>query len=294
MPSRFSLRSESFPWPVRYRDTPYGEVAYFDEGEGAPLIFVHGLGGDFTHFEHVAPAFARHHRVLGVDLPGCGLSSCPPTRHTLELQADALRSLLGALDLRGATLVGHSAGGPVCALTALGARDRVERLVLLNSAGFARWPVPLRWLARLSLRPALLSILLPLFAIPLLDLVFHGRNQYTRKFLRDSIDQPREMLVQMARLFHEILPDLMAASVAGRARHLDVPVLVIWGQHDRLVPLRVVERAIAAMPRGRLEVVPGCGHMPHVECPDTTILLLREFLGLVMHSEEGMREDEHS
>ena len=92
MPHDASLRSKTFPYAVRWAPTSRGPVAYFDEGEGPALLFVHGLVGDFTHFEHVAPRFAGRFRVLGIDLHGCGLSV--GTHRSLEpvlRNADAVR-----------------------------------------------------------------------------------------------------------------------------------------------------------------------------------------------------------
>ena len=82
-------RSQSFPYPTRFAHMTDGPVAYFDEGAGEALVFVHGLVGDFTHFEHVVPGFAASHRVAGIDLPGCGLSCKPLSK---QHSRDAPRS----------------------------------------------------------------------------------------------------------------------------------------------------------------------------------------------------------
>jgi pimeloyl-ACP methyl ester carboxylesterase len=84
----------------------------------------------------------------------------------------------------------------------------------------------------------------------------------------------------MCRTFHHLLPDLMVAGVVKNAKRLDVPVLVVWGDRDRLVPMPAVERAVAKIRAGKLEVIENCGHMPHIETPAEIIRLLSRFLGV--------------
>ncbi len=272
------LRSDTFPYAVRHAHTRTGQIAFFDEGVGPPVVLVHGLGGDCTHFEHVAPLLRDRFRLIGVDLPGCGLSP-RPTGRLLHAQAQSIIALLDHLRIERASLVGHSAGGLVCTHVTLEAPERVERLVLMASAGFRGYPPLLRLLARAWLRPQVLRALLPLAAVPLLDLVFHVRNPYTRKFVRDSVDQHPDHLPSMAKTFHRLLPDLMVADVVTGADRLRPPVMVLWGERDRLVPPRGVRRVLARQPSWRFETLPDCGHMPHIEHPVETADAIARFLG---------------
>ena len=102
--------SDSFPYPTRMSggDVP---IAYFDVGSGPVLLLIHGLGSNFTHFQLVAPGLARHYRVVGVDLPGCGDSAKPYMRYTIDGYIDACVRLLDELEIPQATWVGHSLGG---------------------------------------------------------------------------------------------------------------------------------------------------------------------------------------
>jgi pimeloyl-ACP methyl ester carboxylesterase len=243
------------------------------------MVFVHGLGGDFTHFEHVAKAFAHSHRIIGVDMPGCGLSSKPTEKHTIRSHAEALLSLLDTLQLKTAILVGHSAGGLVCAQAALIAPSRVEQLVLVNAAGLRSYAAPLRWLAPRVLSPAILNAILEPSAHLILTQVFHKKNRYTEKFEYDAINRPTQPALRfMAKVFHDLSTDLLQPTVMLGAPSLTMPVLVIWGDKDRLVPLRTVKRVASMFPNGRLEVIPNCGHMPIIEDPEHTIAILRDFL----------------
>jgi pimeloyl-ACP methyl ester carboxylesterase len=267
-----------FPFQTRHIETASGRLAVFDEGTGPAIVFIHGLGGDFTHFEHVAPAFADRYRVIGVDMPGCGDSHKPGHRLSVRGHAKALFDLLDALDIKSATLVGHSAGGLVCATAAFLHPHRVEQLVLINSAGLRQYRWWTRLGARLLFRRPLVDAFLVLSAYAILKRVFAAENQYTRKFADDNIHRPREArLRHIAKVIADLLPDMMIPTLAQNAHTLDIPALIIWGAQDRLVPLAAVQRAAELLPAGRLEVLMDCGHMPIIEQPEATVSLLRSF-----------------
>jgi pimeloyl-ACP methyl ester carboxylesterase len=274
-----SLRSTTFPYAPRHAPLASGSLAYFDEGRGDPLVFVHGLGCDFTHFEHLARPLSRTHRVIGVDMPGCGMSSKHHARHSIATHTDALLELLAHLDLPRVTLVGHSAGGMVSTLAALREPTCVERLVLINSAGIRRYPRVARPIVRAVMRPGLLEATLERAAMPLIGRIFHQRNAYTEQFVADSLNRPRHpLLAEMAKVFSDLLPDLVEAPVREHAPQMTMPVLVIWGDRDRLVPMGDVAQVAARFPRGRLAVIRDCGHMPMIESPETVVTLLRNFV----------------
>ena len=258
-------------------------MAYFDVGEGEPIVFVHGLVGDFTHFEHVARRLvANGRRVVGIDLPGCGASHKRRERHDLGGYARDVLTLLDALDVPSAVLAGHSAGGAIVAEAALRAPARVSKLVLLSSAGLRRYPVATHVAARAVLRPWLLERSLDRLAMPLLDLVLKDKNHYTEKFIADALDRPKQPAsMEMARVMSDLVPDLIHASVLDRAHHLRMPVLLVWGDTDRLIPKASAALLARRLERGRLVPLAGCGHMPMIERPETVTDELERFLGPV-------------
>jgi pimeloyl-ACP methyl ester carboxylesterase len=272
-------RSQSFPYPTRFAHVSDGPVAYFDEGAGDAIVFVHGLVGDFTHFEHVVPHFEDGHRVLGLDLPGCGLSCKPLSRHTVDGYARTVLDWMSGLGIQRATLVGHSAGGLVSAAAAMHAPHRVERLVLLSPAGLRRYSPPLRFLARTLIRPSLLHRTLERLAMPMLNQVFVTRNEHTEKFIRDALDRPTHpTLGEMAKVFHDLMPDLVSPMLLERAQELRMPILVVWGDSDRLVDRSAVDEVASVLPGTTFRKVAQCGHMPMIEKPAEVIETLRSFI----------------
>ena len=274
------LRSKTFPYPGRQALLPSARVSFFDAGRGPDaMVFIHGLGGDFSHFEHIAPAFAADHRIIGIDMPGCGASGPLSGRHSIERYADVVQELLTYLRVPRATLVGHSAGGQVVATVAARDTGIVNRLVLINTAGLRSYNRATRSFARALFRPTLLNAVLPPASTHILANVFHTRNRYTAKFVVDSTQRPHHPLLRnMARVFHDLMPDLLDATVVRHAPTLDLPVLLLWGGRDRLVPIESVEHAARLFPRARLEVRHDCGHMPIIEHPEWTVARIREFI----------------
>ena len=278
--SKSNGRSQTFPFATQFADVSGGPVAYFDAGTGETLIFIHGLVGDFTHFEHVAPAFVDGFRVAGLDLPGCGISCKPSSRHSIEGHARTLLEWMTHVGIERATLVGHSAGGLVSAQAALFAPHRVERLVLVSSAGLRRYGPLTQWLARGLFRPRILAATLERLAMPMLDHVFLNRNEYTEKFVADSLDRPTHpTLGEMAKVFSDLTPDLLSPLVLDSARRFTMPVLVIWGDGDRLIPAESAAEVAREIPSAKLVMVPQCGHMPIIEKPGAVVGALRRFVG---------------
>lgn len=277
-------RSQSFPFPTRFAHLSDGPVAYFDEGQGEAILFIHGLVGDFTHFEHVAPAFTKTHRVVGLDLPGCGISCKPLSRHTVEGYGRTILDLMAHLQIERATLVGHSAGALVASTAAMLSSQKVDRLVLMGPAGLRRYNLPLRWLARTVVQPRLLKATLERLAMPMLDQVFVTRNEYTAKFIADSLNRPvHPTLGEMAKVFHDLIPDLVSPVFLDRARELRMPLLVVWGERDKLICRNAVDEMASILPITTFKKVTQCGHMPMIERPAEVIETLRDFLQRTTH-----------
>jgi pimeloyl-ACP methyl ester carboxylesterase len=261
-------------------DALAAEQAYFDHGEGHPVVFVHGLVGDFTHFEHVAVRLAAQgFRVIGVDLPGCGVSHKRRERHELGGYARDVLTLLDELGIERASLVGHSAGGAIVTEAALRAPTRVARVGLLSSAGLRRYPWGAQLAAKAIINKWLLERTLERLAMPLLDMVLVERNAYTDKFVRDALNRPVDATSsEMARVMADLVPELIEPIVLDRGHLLKMPLLVLWGDADKLVPMESVEWLSRRIPRGTFRLLPSCGHMPMIERPERTARELAAFL----------------
>jgi pimeloyl-ACP methyl ester carboxylesterase len=260
---------------------------YEEEGKGPPVLLIHGFGASTYTWRHIAPELARNHRVIAVDLKGFGQSDKPfDGRYSVFDQADLLAQLIEDKDLHNLTLVGHSFGGGVALLLALEADHRLEgrikRLVLLDSIAY----------------PQNIPVFFRLLDVPLvsqLGVRMVPPSVQTRVALRiayfdDSKIDPDEVETYAAPLktaagkhamihsARQIMPDDLA-EISERYRSIELPTLIVWCDHDRIVPLEVGLRLRRTLPNSTLRLVDDCGHMPQEEQPAATLKLLEGFIG---------------
>ena len=257
-----------------------------EQGKGAPVLLIHGFGASTYTWRHVAPELAKTHRVIAVDLKGFGQSDKPfDSRYSVFDQAELLAQLIVDKDLRNLTLVGHSFGGGIALLLALEANDRLEgritKLVLLDSIAY----------------PQNIPVFFRLLDVPLvsrLGVSMIPPSVQTRVALRiayfddSKIDQDevdayaaplrtaagKHAIIYSAR---QIVPDGLA-EISERYKTIELPTLILWCDHDRIVPLEVGLKLRRTLPNSTLRLVEDCGHMPQEEQPESTLKLLQGFL----------------
>jgi len=275
-------RSFSFPFP-EWRDSDPYRTVFFDEGEGRTVVFVHGLGANATHYERIVEPLSRRYRVVGLDLVGCGWTRKPEMDYSIDVLCDHLLSFLDRRGIEHATLVGHSLGGAVCLEAATRQPARVDGIALICAASVARLPGYMRAAAPLMLRRRLLYPFLRLGFDWILSHVFVDDpqdNEHVRWFrnaaLSDAPGFPN--LLDFARVCETLCPDVARRDYSPHFPRLPMPVLALWGDHDRLTSIGPVLMNLGRIPRVRTVVLPRCGHMPMVERPEETLFQLERFL----------------
>jgi pimeloyl-ACP methyl ester carboxylesterase len=256
------------------------EIRYVRKGSGPPVLLVHGIASSIYTWKDVLPDLARRHEVVALDLPGFGGSSQPPDLSLARLPA-AVIGLADHLGLERFALVGHSLGGAVSTLVAARQPGRVERLVLIDAAGYNQAPGQRPWLLRLIASPAGA----PLEALPAPPrwLVWLGLRQVFEDDSRVDAARVDAYAAPAARpgaaaAMRALLGSDPGADFAAEARAVRAPTLVIWGAADRWTPVEHAERFRRDVAGARVEVLPGSGHMPQEERPEDVRRLLREFL----------------
>jgi pimeloyl-ACP methyl ester carboxylesterase len=261
-------------------------VSYAVAGTGPVLLLVHGLGGSSENWRAVIEPLARDHTVIVPNLPGHGESTPGPGDYSVGGLAAGLRDLLLLLDHRRATLVGHSLGGGVAMQFAYQFPEIVERLVLVSSGGLGPEVSPLlraaalpgagpfiaatapvgRWLESGLRRAQSLGLRLSTGVIE----VVHGYAQ---------LADPRRRAAFLATVRSAIGLGGQRVSAVDRLYLADaVPVLIVWGARDRIVPAHHAEHARRGIPGSRLEVFEGVGHLPQLEVPAAFVAVLERFL----------------
>ena len=255
-------------------------VRYVRRGGGPSVVLVHGIASSIYTWAEVLPALARSHDVIALDLPGFGGSDIPAD-FSGERYPGLLGSFLDALGLARVTLVGHSLGGAVVSAFAAAEPGRVERLVLVDAAGFNLSPAD---------RPGLLRVLGWPGAAALLDalplrrrLLALGLRQVFHDDARVTPERVEEYLAPLARpgataFMVRLLRDVDSMGLPEAIGRIRAPTLVVWGRQDAWVNIRDADRFQSAIPGARKSVIEGCGHVPQEERPQELIALLLEFL----------------
>jgi pimeloyl-ACP methyl ester carboxylesterase len=244
--------------------------------QAPPLLLIHGSGAAGASWGLMVPALAAHHHVIRVDLPGCGQS--PPARsYQVPAQAGRVAAVLDDLGLRHVAVAGHSSGGYVGTALAEQRPDLVGSLALIGTGPSLDALLP---------QPLILRVLL---GPPIGPLVWSVRSDaWIRKGISATaarpVDVPDEMIAgvrgityrTMRRVLRENGAYITERSVPERLAALALPVLVICGAAEpRWDPASA--RQYDAVPNARVERLPGVGHLPILEAPDTTSRLLLDF-----------------
>lgn len=250
------------------------------------FVLLHGFGGSSFTWRYWVPALARRGRVLLVDMKGFGEAPKPDDgRYSPIDLAELVTRLIRVRDLRHVTLVGHSLGGGVALIAALseaGLDDRrIQRLVLVASPAY---PQRLPPFVALAYRPRLSTILMRLL----------GPRRIVRGILRSIVRDRGAVSDEQVEAYTRALlaPDgvralldtgrqIVPASLgvlSKRFSEIDVPVLLLWGRQDRVVPLSVGERLERELQYARMEILEECGHLPPEELPEQSLAHLESFL----------------
>lgn len=257
-------------------------------GSGPVLLLVHGMAGRSATWTPVMELLADHFTVIAPDLPGHGHSDKPRGDYSLGAYASFLRDLLIELGHDRATVVGQSLGGGIAMQFAYQHPEYCERLVLVSSGGLGD---DVSLLLRMLTLPGL-DYVLPVAFLPII------REQIVNVagLLGKIGVHPSPQVVQMWQAYDSLgdgetrtaflhtlrsVVDLQGQRVSAHDRlHLaaDLPALIVWGDHDHIIPVQHAHDAHDALPGSRVEIFEGAGHFPHAEQPVRFAKLLHEFV----------------
>ncbi len=227
-------------------------IRYLTLGKGRPLILLHGLSGSVRWWRYNLDALAEQHTVFVIDLVRYRGTRTP--RFVLRATARRLVGWLGSVGITSADWMGHSMGGAIAAEIAADFPTYVEKLVLVNPALI----FPETWL-RLS--PLDLLRYSSAFSLSLLPVL-----------LQDAVSTGPRTLVRSAL-------DLLTSDLREKLPGIQAPTLLVWGERDGILPVRLSEKLRAHLPPGgTYQVIPGAGHNPMWERPEIFNRQVLEFL----------------
>ena len=275
------------PLPAQKSLVLFGvKLRYFELGNGPTLVLVHGLGssaqGDWGRVMHT---LAQTHRVLALDLPGFGASDKPAIDYGVQTWVDFLGEFLRAKRVVAFTLMGESLGGWIAAQYTIQALTGVavgesfvlpkpSKLVLCDAAGhrasmarsFEPPPPGAPIGASLAGQKALLGA------------IFHGPSYRSDENLRGgwawSMGKGDSATIKAFMTNKAILGE----AIDGKLGAITIPTLVVWGEHDLLIPLADGQSYANGIPGAKLVVIPASGHAPMIETPAAFLAAVQPFL----------------
>ena len=287
-----SLVSRWAPPPSEFIDLK-GQLVHLRDvgprGDATPLVLLHGTSASLHTWEGWSRALQSQHRVISFDLPGFGLTGSWSGRYAAwsyrgDDFARFVLELLDHLQVKRFAIAGNSLGGEVAWRVASLAPDRVQRLVLVDAAGYELNPqsVPIGFrLASLPGANRLFEWLLPRGIVEASVRNVYGEpNKVTpqlvdRYFELTLREGNRGALVQ--RFQAQALDQHDVQGNTARIRTLKMPTLVIWGGRDRLIPPATAQRFLADIAGSRLAMFDALGHVPHEEDPIATAAAVQGF-----------------
>ena len=276
------------PIEVQYLSLHGHKRAFIKLGSGPALLLLHGLGCDHTTWLPVVQALSRRYTVIAPDLLGHGLSAKPRADYSVGGYANGMRDLLTVLGIDKVTVVGHSFGGGVAMQFAYQFPERTERMVLVAPGGLGP-----------EVTKAIRMITLPGFHQAMGLVTLPGLRQVTKASLRalatSGIAGTRDLdeVAEIVDSFKDprtrrAIRHVVSAVVDWRGQIVTMvdrayltqamPMCVIWGTEDSVIPVRHAGIVAELAPGATVEVIANAGHFPHKDHPQRFVRIVDEFV----------------
>lgn len=275
--------------PLRFVEIHGHRRAYRMAGSGPALLLLHGLGCDHRSWLPVFERLARSHTVIAPDLLGHGASAKPRADYSVGGYANGMRDLLTVLRIDKVNVVGHSFGGGVAMQFAYQYPERTQRLILVGSGGLGPEVTPMiRAITTPGYHGIVGALTVPVARQAIggaLRLLSRVPNPHTRDLdevanIFDAFADPRAR----AAIRHVVrgVVDWRGQIVTMSDRAYltaSMPVCVIWGAEDRVIPASHAHNASRLMSGARVEIVDDAGHFPHKDHPERFVEVIDDFIG---------------
>lgn len=246
--------------------------------DGPAILMLHGFGASLHTWDGWAALLSDRFRVIRIDIPGFALTGSDPTGDYSDRRSVAvLGALLDSLGIAQADVIGISMGGRIAWRFALAQPARVRRLVLVSPDGFAS---PGRPYGPPEAVPAMLRLLPWMLPRAMVRGTLAPAYGDATRMTEATVDRAHDLL--RAPGVRGAILDRMAQNGLEDPRpllpRLAMPVLLVWGELDRLIPASHAQDWLAVLPRAELLLLPGLGHVPQEEAPEASLPAIRAFL----------------
>jgi len=277
---------EEYPFESHFIDVKGGKYHYIDEGEGSPIVMVHGNPTWSFYYRKLIKEFSKTNRVICPDHLGCGLSDKPQDySYRLEKHIDNLEQLLLSLHLRNITLIVHDWGGAIGMGVAVKHTSRIKSIVLLNTAAYSINRIPFRislcripFLGSFMIRHLNIFALCATFMAPIKKLTTIAKkglllpyNNYENRVAINAFVQDIPMSPENPS--YEVLLEIEH----GLWMFRDIPICIVWGMKDWCFNKDFLARWLLYFPQASLLELNNTGHYILEDSPDEVITFIRRF-----------------
>ena len=273
-------------WATKYAKGKFVDLEghkthYIEKGEGEPIILIHGFYYDTSLWASNIDELAEHFKVYAIDLWGFGYSTREPLDFGYQLFSDQILMFMDALGIERAHIAGQSMGGGTAILFGVQNRQRINKMILVDAAGV---PHSLPLTGKIFNLPRVGEFFMGLNSNlirkkNLADIWFYKKDLITESYFENSmrfhkIKGSTECMLTILRknFFHTLRDELQQLA------QQDIPILIVWGNKDKAVPVSKGEEMHRILKGSRLEVFDEAGHMPQYECPEAFNELALDFL----------------
>ena len=273
--------------PSRFIAVDGMQVHFRDEGprdDAVPIILLHGTSASLHTWDGWASALKDKRRVIRLDLPGFGLTG-PHVENDYSIDAYVrlVKNLADNLGVKSFVLAGNSLGGQIAWATAVALPLRVQRLILVDAAGYPMAPQSIPIGFRIALVPGLRSLAEVLLPRGIIEISLRNVYGDSSKVSPELVDRYYELALRegnrkaLAQRFDQMLKADTSLNIA-LIRSLKLPTLIIWGGKDKLIPVENAHRFAVDIAGSELSVFDDLGHVPQEEDAVTTVKVARKFL----------------
>jgi pimeloyl-ACP methyl ester carboxylesterase len=250
-----------------------------DQGKGPTLVLVHGTSSSLHTWDGWIPELKDSFRIIRMDLPGFGLTG-PNRDHDYRISSyvSFIDAFLNKLGITNCYLAGNSLGGEIAWAYALKNPQKVSKLILIDAAGYPLEKLPPVFrLGRIPLLRNLLKVVTPRFFVEGSLKEVYGDDS---KVTPELVDRYYQLALRPGNR------DALLARIAVhdeedchlQIKDISVPTLILWGKEDKWIPLEYAHRFDADIPRSKLIIYEGVGHVPMEEIPQKTASDVKFFL----------------
>lgn len=244
-----------------------------------PILLVHGFSSNVHTWEFFLKDLEKDYPVIAMDLPGFGFSSKPETTYSRERYVQIIEDIINYYRFDRVILIGNSMGGEISLRFSLIFPDKVEYLVLIDSAGLMEFQ-DLPWFLEVARNVAVET-----FSFLFTNRISINYMLKSAFYNPDLVDDKKKNLYYYPlktkggiNAHKSLLRSKYKKIDISELQKLPVSTLILWGEHDQWIPIKYAYIFKAHIPNSTLVIIPECGHVPQEEKPEESLFYIQKFL----------------